>query len=167
MNIIEAKKRLEKLKIEIDYHRYNYHVLDRETISAAALDSLKNELFALENEYPELITSDSPTQRVAGAPLDKFEKAKHSRPMISLFDAFSESDMRDWKERNENYLERNLTEEYYCELKLDGLAISLNYKFGKLILAATRGDGKVGENVTMNVKTIQSIPLVLRKQEEK
>jgi DNA ligase (NAD+) len=167
MNIIEAKKRLEKLKIEIDYHRYNYHVLDRETISAAALDSLKNELFALENEYPELITSDSPTQRVAGAPLDKFEKAKHSRPMISLFDAFSESDMRDWKERNENYLERNLTEEYYCELKLDGLAISLNYKFGKLILAATRGDGKVGENVTMNVKTIQSIPLVLRKPEEK
>jgi DNA ligase (NAD+) len=167
MNINEARKYLEKLKKEINYHRYNYHVLDRETISAAALDSLKNELFALENEYPELITSDSPTQRVAGSPLDKFEKAKHSRPMISLFDSFSETDMFAWQERNENYLARSLKEKYYCELKLDGLAISLHYESGLLVLAATRGDGQVGENVTTNVKTIQSIPLSLRKPEAK
>ncbi|MFA6513891.1 MAG: NAD-dependent DNA ligase LigA [Patescibacteria group bacterium] len=166
MNIIEAKNRLEKLKLEIDYHRYNYHVLDRETISAAALDSLKNELFALENEYSELITPDSPTQRVAGRPLDKFEKTKHSRPMISLFDAFSENDMLGWRERNDNYLGRAMREEYYCELKLDGLALSLRYEAGRLVLAATRGDGQVGENVTMNVKTIQSIPLSLRKPKE-
>ncbi len=167
MNFGDTKKRIAKLKQEIDFHRYNYHVLDRETMSPAALDSLKNELFILENEYPELITSDSPTQRVSGKPLDKFKKAKHSRPMISLFDAFSEDDMKAWEERNENYLARKIKEEYYCELKLDGLAISLNYENGQLNLAATRGDGQTGENVTQNVRTIQSIPLSLRSPEEK
>jgi DNA ligase (NAD+) len=159
----EAKIRIEKLKQEINYHRYNYHVLDWESITPAALDSLKNELFALENEYPELITPDSPTQRVAGKPLSKFVKAKHSQPMISLFDAFSEIDMRAWQERNENYLGRAWTHEYYCELKLDGLAISLRYESGQLKVGATRGDGITGENVTANVKTIQSIPLSLRR----
>lgn len=158
----EAKKRIEKLKSEIDIQRYNYHVLDRETISAAALDSLKNELFKLENEFPDLITSDSPTQRVAGKALAKFKKATHSRPMISLFDAFSEEDMRAWQERNENYLKRALRAEYYGELKLDGLAINLKYVNGFLVQGATRGDGKVGEEVTANVKTINSIPLKLR-----
>jgi DNA ligase (NAD+) len=158
-----AKIRIEKLKDEINYHRYNYHVLDRETIAPAALDSLKNELFSLENEYPDLITPDSPTQRVAGKPLAKFVKTKHSRPMISLFDAFSESDMRAWQERNENYLKRAWNQEYYCELKLDGLAIRLHYESGQLQIAATRGDGVTGENVTANVKTIQSIPLSLRR----
>lgn len=158
-----AKIRIEKLKAEINFHRYNYHVLDRETITPAALDSLKNELFSLENEYPDLITPDSPTQRVAGKPLAKFVKTKHSRPMISLFDAFSESDMGAWQERNENYLKRSWNQEYYCELKLDGLAISLHYESGQLQVAATRGDGVTGENVTANVKTIQSIPLALRR----
>lgn len=163
----EAKIRVEKLKREIDLHRYNYHVLDRETISPAALDSLKNELFKLENEFPELITPDSPTQRVGGKPLDKFRKVTHAAPMISLVDAFSEEDLRAWEERNDNYLKRRLAAEYYCELKLDGLAISLRYEAGELRLAATRGDGKVGENVTQNIKTIQSIPLVLRQPTEK
>src|SRR5680860_62899 len=163
MKMLEVKVRIEKLKQEINYHRYNYHVLDRESISPAALDSLKNELFALENEYPELITPDSPTQRVAGQPLAKFIKTKHSRPMISLFDAFSEPDMRAWQERNENYLKRSWNQAYYCELKLDGLAISLRYEGGRLVVAATRGDGVTGENVTANVKTIQSIPLSLRR----
>jgi len=158
----EAKKRIEKLKGEIDVQRYNYHVLDREEISAAALDSLKNELFKLENEFPDLITPDSPTQRVAGKALAKFKKATHSRPMISLFDAFSEEDMRAWQERNENYLKRSLRAEYYGELKLDGLAINLKYENGLLVQGATRGDGKVGEEVTANVKTINSIPLKLR-----
>jgi len=163
MNLNEAKNRIQKLKQEIDYHRYNYHVLDQETISPAALDSLKNELFALENDYPQLITPDSPTQRVAGEPLEKFVKARHSQPMISLYDAFSESDMRAWQERNENFLRSPLESEYYCELKLDGLAISLRYEKSSLVIGATRGDGQVGENVTGNVKTIESIPLTLRK----
>ena len=161
----EARKRALKLRTEIDYHRYNYHVLDQETMSEAALDSLKNELFKLENEYPEIITPNSPTQRVSGEPLDKFIKAVHSQPMISLFDAFSEDDMKSWEERNENYLKRSLNQDYYCELKLDGLAISLKYEQGILKQAATRGDGKVGENVTGNVKTIACIPLQLRRPE--
>lgn len=162
MNKSEVKNRIEQLKKEIDLHRYNYHVLDRETISAAALDSLKNELFKLENEFPELITPDSPTQRVAGQPLDKFRKAIHSQPMISLFDAFSEADMRAWEERNVNYLKRPWASEYYCELKLDGLAINLRYEQGMLVQGATRGDGKIGEDVTQNIKTINSIPLKLQ-----
>jgi len=167
MNKSEAKNRLDKLKAEIDIHRYNYHVLDRETVSAAALDSLKNELFRLENEFPELITPDSPTQRVAGEVLDKFKKATHSQPMISLFDAFSEEDMLAWEERNNNFLKYSLRSDYYCELKLDGLAINLRYKNGLLILGATRGDGKIGENVTDNIKTIETIPLSLRRPTEK
>lgn len=158
----EAGQRIEKLKAEIDRYRYDYHVLDRETISAPALDSLKNELFLLENEYPEFITPDSPTQRVAGAALDKFRKLEHGRPMISLFDAFSENDLLLWQERNENFLARSYRPAYYCELKLDGLAISLRYRAGQLEEAATRGDGRVGEEVTGNVRTIASVPLRLR-----
>ncbi|MFA6194793.1 MAG: NAD-dependent DNA ligase LigA [Patescibacteria group bacterium] len=167
MNKNEVKNRIDKLKAEIDLLRYNYHVLDQETISPAALDSLKNDLFRLENEFPELITPDSPTQRVAGAASDKFKKVTHSSPMISLFDAFSEGDMRAWKERNDNYLKRPLKAEYYCELKLDGLAINLRYKNGLLIQGATRGDGKIGEDVTRNIKTINSIPLRLRRPTDK
>lgn len=167
MDFINAKKRIDKLKAEINYHRYNYHVLDQESISAAALDSLKNELFLLENQYPELITFDSPTQRVAGEPLAKFIKVRHSRPMISLYDAFSEEDMMAWQERNVNYLKHSWQGEYYSELKLDGLAISLRYEAGSLVIAATRGDGQIGENVTTNVRTILSIPLSLRLPEKK
>ncbi|MFA5000470.1 MAG: NAD-dependent DNA ligase LigA [Patescibacteria group bacterium] len=163
----EAQKRIEKLKAEIDAHRYNYHVLDQETISSAALDSLKHEIFRLENDWPGLVTPDSPTQRVAGAPLEKFKKTAHSEPMISLFDAFSEEDMRAWAERNANYLKRDFAPEYYAELKLDGLAINLRYEKGFLISAATRGDGRVGEEVISNVRTIASIPLKLRRPSEK
>ncbi|MFA5886374.1 MAG: NAD-dependent DNA ligase LigA [Patescibacteria group bacterium] len=173
MTKLEAKNRLIKLRAEIDLHRYNYHVLDRETISPAVLDSLKNELFKLENEFPDLITPDSPTQRVAGQPLAKFKKAVHSRPMISLFDAFSEADMRAWQERNFNYLKNKEAArvvallksgpEYYGELKLDGLAINLRYESGFLVQAATRGDGQIGEEVTNNLKTLPSVPLKLRR----
>lgn len=163
----EAEERLKKLKTEIDFHRYNYSVLDRETISPAALDGLKNELFKLENEFPDLITPDSPTQRVSGQALAKFKKAVHSQPMISLFDAFTEDDMRAWEERNNNYLKRTLKAEYYTELKLDGLAINLKYEKGLLVQGATRGDGRVGEEVTNNIRTISSIPLKLRWPSEK
>jgi len=162
MTLLEAKNRIEKLKKEIDLHRYNYHVLDQETISPAALDSLKMELFRIENDYPELITPDSPTQRVAGEVNKSFKKVTHTRPMISLYDAFSENDMLEWENRNRRFLNKPLVDKYYCELKLDGLAVALSYKSGLLVTAATRGDGKVGEDVTNNVRTIASIPLRLR-----
>ena len=163
----EAKTRIAKLIQEIDRHRYNYHVLDKETMSPAALDSLKNELFRLEQEFPDLITPDSPTQRVGGKPLAKFKKVEHSKPMLSLFDAFSEADIRDWEKRFKNYAEANDINlpkkiEYYCELKLDGLAITLKYQDGLLIEGATRGNGRVGEEVTQNIKTIESIPFQLK-----
>ena len=165
MTKTEAQNRIIKLRQEIDKHRYNYHVLDKETMSEAALDSLKIELFRLEQSYPDLVTPDSPTQRVGGAPLDKFVKVAHSQRMISLFDAFSEQDMRDWETRVFNYATSQgivLGDlEYYCELKLDGLAINLRYENGLLVQAATRGDGKVGEDVTQNIKTMESIPLAL------
>ncbi|MDD5071725.1 MAG: NAD-dependent DNA ligase LigA [Patescibacteria group bacterium] len=191
MNKVDIKKRIAKLKKEIDHHRYLYHVLDKIEISDAALDSLKNELAKLERENPEFITADSPTQRVGGKPLDKFVKVVHSRPMMSLFDSFSEEDMKDWEERIEKLIPpaplskggNNLTPlhpppagrralskggkfDYYCELKLDGLAVTLKYKKGVFIQGATRGDGKVGEDVTQNLKTIESIPLRLREPQE-
>lgn len=156
----EAKERIEKLKTEINKYRHAYHVEDKSLISDEALDSLKKELFDLEAVHPDLITPDSPTQRVAGRPLEGFKKVKHERPMLSLNDAFSENDMLDWLTRAENYLGRKLNDvSYYCELKIDGLAIELVYENGILIEGSTRGDGLVGEDVTQNLKTIEAIPL--------
>jgi len=162
----EAKKRIEKLRAEIDRHRYLYHVLDQPKMSDAVWDSLKNELWKLEQEYPDLITSDSPTQRVGGKALDKFKKVSHSSPMMSLFDAFSEEDMRDWEARIGKILP-NEKFDYFCELKFDGLAVALVYEQGLFILGATRGDGQIGEDVSSNLKTIESIPLKLRRPTEK
>lgn len=160
--IFLAKARIDKLRQQIEEARYAYHVLDKNLINEGALDSLKNELFQLEQEYPQLITSDSPTQRVAGQASEKFVKVTHQRPMISLYDAFSEEDMLNWQERNHNFLKRTLSASYYTELKLDGLAISLKYEQGLLVQGATRGDGQVGEEVTANIRTINSLPLRLR-----
>jgi len=157
-----VKARIEKLRQQIEEGRYAYHVLDKNLIDEGVLDSLKNELFQLEQKYPEFITADSPTQRVAGQASEKFVKVIHQRPMISLYDAFSEEDMLNWQERNHNFLKRKLSANYYAELKLDGLAISLRYEQGLLIQGATRGDGQVGEDVTVNIRTINSIPLRLR-----
>jgi len=158
----EAKQRIEKLKKVISHHRYLYHVLNRQEISDAALDSLKHELYQLEQQYPEFITPDSPTQRVAGEPLEGFLKVKHDVPMLSIEDVFSEKELLDW----ENYLKRLQPSrhpfEYFAELKIDGFAITLIYETGILKCGATRGDGKVGEDVTQNLKTIESIPLKLR-----
>jgi len=162
VNKKEAKNRVEKLKKEINHHRYLYHVLDRQEISEGALDSLKNELFKLEQEYPEFIAADSPTQRVEGKPLDKFQKVAHEPAMLSLFDAFSKQDMADWEKRAEKILNSKFRLNYYCELKFDGLAMSLRYEKGIFTQGATRGNGKVGEDVTNNLKTIESIPLALR-----
>jgi DNA ligase (NAD+) len=162
----EAKKRIEKLKKEINHHRYLYHVLDRQEISDAALDSLKNELFKLEQDYPEFITPDSPTQRVGGKPLAKFSKFRHPTPMLSFNDAFSGDDMKDWLERNERIVRAAHTHGYYCELKIDGLAIELVYQNNSLKVGATRGDGLIGEDVTNNLKTIEAIPLRLLERDE-
>jgi len=157
----QAKSRAAKLRAEIERHNYLYHVLDKPDISDAALDSLKNELQRLESEWPGLITPDSPTQRVGGQALDKFVKARHDTPMLSMFDAFSEEEMRDWQTRLVK-LAPSAKLNYYGELKLDGLAVSLKYEGGIFVRGATRGDGRVGEEVTANLKTVVSIPLKLR-----
>jgi len=158
MNKEQAAHRLAQLRQEIDYHRYQYHVLDQQEISDAALDSLKHELHQLEQEFPDLITADSPSQRVAGQPLDKFKKITHEYRMLSLQDVFDAQEVREWAERIQK-LASDTPFNYFCELKIDGLAISLRYENGLLQTAATRGDGYVGEDVTQNIKTIQAIPL--------
>ncbi len=180
----EAKQRIEKLKKEINRYRYAYHVLDKELISADALDSLKKELFDLEHEFPEFITPDSPTQRVEGKPLKAFKKVPHERPMISFDDSFSEEDMKEWLLRLENFLGKSIGEAhealhekpyrkgdrkpplFYDELKIDGLAIELVYEEGILVRGSTRGNGLVGEDVTQNLKTIEAIPLNLLPPDE-
>ena len=157
----QAKERIEHLKKTINHHRYLYHVLDKEEISAEALDSLKKELFDLEQQYPDLITQDSPTQRIGGEPLKEFEKVTHKDRMNSLNDAFSEQDVRDWFKRLENYLGHSVKPEFYCDLKMDGLAVELLYENGIFIQGSTRGDGVVGEDITQNLKTVEAIPLKL------
>ena len=156
-----AKARIEKLKTLINDYRYHYHVLDESIMSEAAADSLKHELSQLEEQYPEFITPDSPTQRVAGKPLDKFQKVTHASRMISLADVFSESEIRDWVARNYKLVPNGTEFTFFTDIKMDGLAMSLHYENGIFKQAVTRGDGLVGEDVTMNVKTIQNIPLKL------
>ena len=156
-----AKARIEKLKTLINDYRYHYHILDESIMSEAAADSLKHELSQLETQYPEFITPDSPTQRVAGKPLDKFQKVTHASRMISLADVFSESEIRDWVARNYKLVDRGTEFTFFTDIKMDGLAMSLHYENGIFQQAVTRGDGLVGEDVTMNVKTIQNIPLKL------
>lgn len=158
----QARERIEKLRKEINRYRYAYHVLDRSLISDSALDSLKKELFDLEEKFPEFIMPDSPTQRVGGKPLTEFKKLRHEEPMLSFDDAFSEKDVTDWFGRLENYLGRKVKPDFYCELKLDGLAIELVYENGIFVQGGTRGDGTVGEDVTQNLKTIEAIPLSLQ-----
>ncbi len=155
----EAEERILKLREIINDYRYHYHVLDESTMSEAAADSLKHELSKLEEEFPELITPDSPTQRVAGKPLDKFSKVTHEKRMISLADVFSEEEVRDWITRNEKLIPGDRIEEFFTDIKMDGLACSLHYKDGLFVQAVTRGDGLVGEDVTMNVRTIENIPI--------
>ncbi len=158
--LVDAR-RVEKLKKLINHHSYLYHVLDKPEISDAAWDMLKKELAELEKKYPEFVTTDSPTQRVSGKPLDKFEKVRHDRPMLSLQDAFSFEEIEKWEERIKKLTTEKLN--YFVELKIDGLSASLKYKKGIFVEGATRGDGKTGENITQNLKTVNSIPLKLRK----
>lgn len=157
----QAAERILKLREIINDYRYHYHVLDESTMSESAADSLKHELSQLEEAYPDLITPDSPTQRVAGRPLDKFTKVKHAQRMISLADVFSEDEVREWCDRNQK-LVPDAKFEFFTDIKMDGLACALHYENGVLVKAVTRGDGLVGEDVTMNVRTIENIPLRLR-----
>lgn len=171
----KAENRAGKLRETINRHRYLYHVLDKQEISDSALDSLKKELFDIEEKYPDLITPDSPTQRIGGKPAGEFKKFKHPKPMLSFNDAFAPGDINDWVGRMaralgkpvpENDRERNKFCEdviggFYCELKIDGLAIELLYEKNLLKTGSTRGDGKIGEDVTQNLKTVEPIPLSL------
>jgi DNA ligase (NAD+) len=173
----KARERILHLRRVIDRYRHSRLVLDKELISPEAEDALKKELFDLEQEFPDLVTPDSPTQRVGGVPLRQFKKVRHGTPMLSFNDAFSEDDMRDWLTRLENYLGHGVedrgqrTEErgkgaYYCELKIDGLAIELIYENGVFVQGSTRGDGQVGEDVTTNLRTIDALPLRLLPPDE-
>ena len=169
---VRIRERIKKLRKTINHHRYLYHVLDKQEISDAALDSLKRELAELEAAHPELITPDSPTQRVGGESLAKFEKVMHRVPQWSFNDAFTERDLRAFDERVEKGIgppphkasDGHSTRcSYVCELKIDGFKIVLTYQKGILVTATTRGDGVVGEDVTANIRTIESVPLTLEK----
>jgi len=156
-----AEQRIVKLRDLINDYRYHYHVLDESIMSEAAADSLKHELSQLEEQFPELITPDSPTQRVAGKALSKFAKVQHQTRMISLQDVFDRAEVAAWIQRMKK-VRQDITEEFLCDIKMDGLACALIYEDGVLTHAVTRGDGLVGEDVTMNVRTIQNVPLTLR-----
>jgi len=161
----KAKTRIIKLRELIDRERYLYHVKNEPSLSPEALDTLKKELWDLEQKYPKLVTSDSPTQRQGGKPAPAFKKVHHEVRMLSFNDAFSEEDMRAWEERFRKLLPPGAAVDYYCELKIDGLAITLVYEGGVFRVGATRGDGTTGEDVTQNLKTIEAIPLKLLSQE--
>jgi DNA ligase (NAD+) len=157
---------IESLRNEIRHHEYRYYVLDDPEISDAEFDRLMNELKKLEAEQPELITADSPTQRVGGKPREGFVKVAHSIPMLSLDNAYSDEELRAW-ERRVHELSGRKDIEYVCELKLDGMSLALRYEEGKLVRGITRGDGSVGEDVTLNVRTVRSIPLGISKDKLK
>jgi DNA ligase (NAD+) len=160
------QKKIEALREKIRHHEYRYYVLDDPEISDADFDKLMNELKRLEAEHPKLVTPDSPTQRVGGKPREGFVKAKHSSPMLSLDNAYSEEELRDW-ERRVHELTGRTDLEYMCELKLDGMSLALVYSDGRLERGITRGDGSTGEDVTSNVRTVRSIPLTISKDKLK
>lgn len=165
MNKSQAQKRLAELKRLMAKYSYEYYVLDEPSVSDAVYDGLMRELKKIEEQYPELVTPDSPTQRVGGQPLDKFTKVRHSSRMLSLNDVFSREDVEAWVRRMEKLLPGR-SHEYFCDIKMDGLACALIYEDGVLQQAVTRGDGTIGEDVTMNVRTIQSVPLKLRRDKQ-
>lgn len=156
----ESKKRIQKLRESIERYRYEYHVLDRQSISDAVLDSLKHELYTLEQQYPDLVTPDSPTQRVGGKALSEFGKVRHATPLLSMEDVFSPDEFDVWYARVGKLLARDRFD-VFCMVKVDGLALSLVYEDGVLVTAATRGDGHIGEDVTQNIRTIEAVPLRL------
>lgn len=159
MDLKTAEQEIKKLRDLLNRYGYEYYVLDKPTVPDAEYDRLMQELISLEEQFPQLVTADSPTQRVGGASLDVFEKVRHEIPMLSLANAFNEQDLRDFDRRVKQTIGDKYS--YVCELKIDGLAISLRYEQGLFVQGSTRGDGTIGEDITSNLKTIRSIPLRL------
>jgi DNA ligase (NAD+) len=162
----DLSRKIEALRNQIRHHEYRYYVLDDPEISDTQFDQLMNELKKLESEHPALVTTDSPTQRVGGKPREGFFKAAHSSPMLSLDNTYNVDDLRNW-ERRVHELAGRVDIEYVCELKLDGMSLALHYEDGKLVRGITRGDGITGEDVTLNVRTVRSIPLSIPKEKLK
>src|SRR5262245_3100242 len=162
----DLEKKAESMRAKIVHHEYLYYVLDNPEISDAEFDQLMNQLKKLEAEHPDLITPDSPTQRVGGKPREGFQKVPHSSPMLSLDNTYSEEELRAWEKRVHELSGRQDID-YVCELKLDGMSLALRYEDGRLIRGITRGDGSVGEDVTLNVRTVRSIPLSIPKDKLK
>src|SRR5438477_13218286 len=155
-----AKRRVEELREQINHHNYRYHVLDEPEISDYDYDQLINELRALEDEFPELITPDSPTQRVGATPADLFAPVKHRVRMMSLDNVFTQEELEAWGRRVERAIGTGAR--YVCELKIDGVACALTYEQGAYVTGATRGDGEVGEDITANIRTVRAVPQRLR-----
>jgi DNA ligase (NAD+) len=162
----DVDKKIESLREKIRHHEYLYYVIDNPEISDSEFDKLMQQLRGLEAEHPELITSDSPTQRVGGKPREGFVKLPHSSPMLSLDNTYNEEELRAW-ERRVHELSGRTDVDYVCELKLDGMSLALIYEDGKFVRGITRGDGSVGEDVTLNVRTVRSVPLSIPKEKLK
>src|SRR6202050_3770442 len=162
----DIEQKIEALREKIRHHEYLYHVLDQPEISDHDYDKLLRQLKDLEAENPSLITLDSPTQRVGGKPREGFVKVAHSSPMLSLDNTYNEEELRDW-ERRVHELSGRSDVDYVCELKLDGMSLALIYEDGKLIRGITRGDGNIGEDVTLNIRTVRSVPLSISKEKLK
>ncbi|MCW8855785.1 MAG: NAD-dependent DNA ligase LigA, partial [Kangiella sp.] len=158
----ELEKRVAELRVTLDNYNYQYYVLDDPSVPDAEYDRLLRELQQIELEHPELVSSDSPTQRVGAKPDNGFQEVTHELPMLSLDNAMSDEELVSFNKRIQDRLKTTDKIEYVCEPKLDGLAVSLLYENGQLIRGATRGDGTTGENITLNVRTIRAIPLKLR-----
>jgi DNA ligase (NAD+) len=162
-NMTDIKQRINKLRELINYHNYRYYVMDSPEISDAEYDELMRQLEQLEEAHPELITPDSPTQRIGAAPVEAFGIVEHPQPLLSLANAFSDEELDAWYRRASNLLGSRKTD-FVCELKIDGLAVALTYANGLLEVGATRGDGYRGENITQNLRTVKSIPLSVSKE---
>src|ERR1700676_2082991 len=159
----DVGKKIEALREKIRHHEYLYYVVDNPEISDAEFDKLMQQLKALEAEHPDLVTPDSPTQRVGGKPREGFVKVPHSTPMLSLDNTYNEEELRAW-ERRVHELSGRTEVDYICELKLDGMSLALIYEDGKLVRGITRGDGTIGEDVTLNVRTVRSVPLSISRE---
>ena len=161
-------ERLETLRQAVRYHAYRYYVLDDPVISDAEYDALWRELVALEAEHPELVTPDSPTQRVPGAAAERFAKVRHPAPILSLGNAFGPEELSAWRDRFAKLLPADdlARVQYVVEPKIDGLTVVLHYEDGRFVLGATRGDGEVGEDITANLRTVQAVPLRVPVQEQ-
>jgi DNA ligase (NAD+) len=155
-----AQRRIEELRASIGQHDYRYYVLDEPSVPDAEYDELVRELKELEARHPELVTPDSPTQRVSGAPSTLFAPVEHLAPMLSLDNAFSREELDAWGKRLEKAVGSHAID-FVCELKIDGIAVSLVYERGVFVRGATRGDGRVGEDITTNLRTVRNIPHLL------